>query len=397
DHAHEHQEVRSSHHPHRVRPRRGGGDPGAARERMGRAGAQGGGLRAEILGLHGGGAFGGGFVVHHRPAHGREGAGPQTRRRGDRPRVHLGVHRQRDRVRGREARVLRRGPGHLQHRRGAGGGAGDRPYGGDPARPPLRAVRRHARGEPPGGEARAVGGGRRRLRVRRVDRRAARGDLWGCGVLLLPPAQVDHHGRGRHGHDRGRPARACLPQPARSRRHPLRPPAAPRGGGVPPGRVPRRGIQLPDDRHPGRPRLGADGPRRLDPGPAPRHRRRVRRAAGRPGVAGASRRADRIHPRVPELRDALPPRRAHAAQRGGAARPAERADDAPGGDGDLHPPGHPRAGAPGRVPRPLRTAAGTVSQRGAGRPPLTYPSRRRADDGGRRGRRGGGTARQPRL
>ena len=55
-------------------------------------------------------------LLHHGAAHLRRRARAKARRRGHRPGIHVGVDRERRRVHGREADLLRRRPRHLQHR-----------------------------------------------------------------------------------------------------------------------------------------------------------------------------------------------------------------------------------------------------------------------------------------
>ena len=69
-----------------------------------------------------------------------------------------------------------------------------------------------------GARARPLGRRGCRLRVRRLDRRPPRRHVRRRRLLQLPPAQVDHDRRGRHGHHARRRARRARALAARPRR-----------------------------------------------------------------------------------------------------------------------------------------------------------------------------------
>ena len=128
-------------------------------------------------------------------------------------------------------------------------------------------------------------------------------------------------------------------------------------------RLHRARLQLPDDRHPGRARLRADGPRST--GSSTRRRELAARydelLADLDWLAHAAR-ARRLRPRLPGVRLPLPPRGADARER----RPASRARNALMREleqrGIADAPGHARAG-PHRLLRAASTASGPSSSR----------------------------------
>ena len=177
---------------------------------------------------------------------------------------------------------------------------------------------------------------------------------------------------------------------ARPRRRPVRPRASRAARRIPARRLRRARLQLPDDRHPGRPRLRADGSRGVDPrgAPAPRARSTTRRSPTSTGCARRSR-----PPARPRLSVLLLSVRA----RGADAPASERctsgatADGADGGARHRHAAGHARAGArPSLYAQPVRARRRGLPARRRRRAPdawrcRLYPEhdRRRAGARGR--------------